>query len=200
MKHVHVKREVEKRNYFRIDDVAILHYRVVSEEMHDENRNHDDQILIDKLTIKARFDCISREMQPLYRVIEAGSPEIARYLSAIDKKLNLLSEYYVEIAMSDMDMVPQKVNLGAGGMSFISPSPIMSGSILELRLVLLPEHTGIFSYARVVTCARNSDAVAETGQYRISVEFERMSDAVRDIISRHVLGREQASISKAGAW
>jgi c-di-GMP-binding flagellar brake protein YcgR len=199
MKHVQVKKEVEKRNYFRIDDIAILHYRVVSKDSHDEDKNHDDQLLIDKLTLKARFDCITREMQPLFRVVEAGSPEIAQYLSALDKKLNLLSEYYVEIAMSEMDMTPQKVNLGAGGLSFISASPIMSGSTLELRLVLLPEHTGIFSYARVVACTRNTNDMAEPGHYRISVEFERMSADVQDIISRHVLAREQESIRKAGA-
>lgn len=200
MKHVQVKKSVEKRSYFRVDDIAILHYRVISEQNHGEDKSYDDQLLIDKLTLKARFDHIAREMQPLYRVIEAGSPEIAQYLSAIDKKLNLLSEYYVEIAMSDMDIAPQKVNLGAGGLSFISASPIMSGAKLELRLVLLPEHTGIFSYARVVACVRNSDGVAETGHYRISIEFEHMNDDVRDIISRHVLAREQQSISKVGAW
>lgn len=198
MKHEQAKKKVEKRNYFRVDDIAILNYRVVTEKNHCEGKN-DDQLLIDKLTLKARFDRITREMQPLYRVIEAGSPEIAQYLSAIDKKLNLLSEYYVEIVMSDMDMVPQKVNLGAGGLSFISESPVMSGAVLELRLVLMPENTGIFSYARVVACIRISDGATGTGNYRISVEFEHMSDDVQDIISRHVLAREQESISKAGA-
>lgn len=195
MKHAHVKQGVEKRNYFRIDDVAILHYTVISEDTYSDRQNNDDQLLIDKLTLKARFDCISREMQPLYRVIEAGSPEIAQYLSAIDKKLNLLSEYYVEIAMSDMDMSPQRLNLGAGGIAFNSPSPVMSGSYLELRLVLLPEHIGIFSYARVVNCTRNNND-PEKGSYNISAEFENLSDDVRDIITRHVLGKEQASIRK----
>ncbi len=196
MKHAHVKHDIEKRNYFRIDDVAILHYRVLSDEENNNRQDHDDQLVIDKLTLKARFDCISREMQPLYRVIEAGNPEIAQYLSAIDKKLNLLSEYYVEIAMSDMDMSPQRVNLGAGGISFYSSSPAMSGSVVELRLVLLPEHVGIFSYARVVNCTRDNDEVAEKGPYKISLEFEHMTDDVRDIITRHVLGKEQASIRK----
>jgi len=200
MKHVQVKRDVEKRNYFRIDDIAILHYRIVSEESHAEDKNPDDQQLIDKLTLRARFDCLTREMQPLYRLIEAGSPEIAQYLSAIDKKLNLLSEHYVELAMGDMDMAPQKVNLGAGGLSFISASPIISGAILELRLILLPEHMGIFSYARVVACIRIHDGMAEPGHYRISVEFERMSDDVRDIISRHVLAKEQEALRKIGTW
>ena len=197
MKHVQAKKDTERRSYFRIDDIAILHYRTVTDEEISSGRHDDDQLLIDKLTLKARFDCISRELLPLFRVIEAGSPEIAQYLSSIDRKLNLLSEYYVDMAMGDMDTSPQKVNLGAGGVSFISSSPMMSGSMLELRIVLLPEHYGVFTYAKVVNCVRISEDAGEKNYYKISVEYERMSDEVRDIITRHVLNKEQQSISKA---
>jgi c-di-GMP-binding flagellar brake protein YcgR len=197
MKHVQAKKNTERRSYFRIDDIAILHYRVVSDGEIRSGRHDNDQLLIDKLTLKARFDSISRELLPLFRVIEAGSPEIAQYLSSIDRKLNLLSEYYVDMAMGDMDSSPQKVNLGAGGVSFISSSPMMSGSMLELRIVLLPEHYGVFTYAKVVNCVRSSEDADEKNYYKISVEYERMSDEVRDIITRHVLNKEQQSISKA---
>lgn len=196
MKHVQAKKEIERRSFFRIDDTAILYYRIISEEEYESGQHDDDLLLVDKLTLKARFDSISREMQPLFRVIQAGSPDIAQFLSSLDKKLNLLSEYYVEMAMGDMEMTPQKINLGAGGLAFMSPSPIMSGSIMELRIVLLPEHYGIFSYAKVVSCVRNTDEMTNINSYKISVEFENMSDDVRDIITRHVLGKEQASISK----
>ena len=196
MKHVQAKNDIERRNFFRIDDFAILHYRVISEEEMGDGQHDEDQLLIDKLTLKARFDSICRELQPLFRVIEAGSPEIAQYLASIDKKLNLLSEYYVEMAMGDMDMMPQKINLGAGGISFLSSNPIMSGSMLEIRLVLLPEHYGVFTHAKVISCVRNGNDVADNHSYKISVEFKRMSDDVRDTITRHVLNKEQQSISK----
>lgn len=196
MKQIQAKNEIERRSFFRIDDTAILHYRVLSDEDHGGEPNEEDQMLIDKLTLKARFDSISREMQPLFRVIEASNPDIARYLSSLDRKLNLLSEYYAEIAMGDMGMSSQQVNLGAGGMAFASLSPIMIGSVLELRIVLLPEHYGIFSYAKVVSCARDTDDASNGNSYRIAVEFENMSDDVRDIITRHVLGKEQETISK----
>ena len=195
MKHVQAKKEIERRNFFRIDDTAILYYRIISEE-HDSGQHDDDLLLVDKLTLKARFDSISREMQPLFRVIQAGSPDIAQYLSSLDKKLNLLSEYYVEMAMGDMEMSPQRINLGAGGLAFMSQSPIMSGTVMELRIVLLPEHYGIFSYAKVVSCMRNTDEMTNTNSYKISVEFQNMSDDVRDIITRHVLGKERASIGR----
>jgi hypothetical protein len=196
MKQAQAKKDIERRNFFRIDDIAILHYRLISDEETGNVQHDEDQLLIDKLTLKARFDSISRELQPLFRVIEAGSPEIAQYLSSIDRKLNLLSEYYVEIAMGDMDTRPQKVNLGAGGISFLSSSPMMSGSALELRLVLLPEHYGVFSHAKVISCVRNDNDVADNHMYKVSVEFRHMSDDVRDIITRHVLNKEQQSISK----
>lgn len=195
MEHVQAKKEIERRNYFRIDDVVILHYRIISGEDKTRTLHDDSQLSIDKLTLKARFDSISRELLPLFRVIEAGSPEIAQYLSSIDKKLNLLSEYYVEIAMGDMDMSPQKVNLGAGGVNFTSPNPIMSGAELELKIVLLPEHYGVFSFAKVISCVRNSADADDNSGYKISVEFQRMNDDVRDIITRHVLNKEQQAIS-----
>ena len=196
MKQVQTRKSEERRNYFRIDDVAILHYRVVSDDDYGSGQRNDEHPLIDKLTLKARFDSISRELSPLYRTIEAANPEIARYLSSIEKKLNLLSEYYVDMAMGELGTSPQKVNLGAGGVSFISSSPILPGSLMELRIVLLPEHYGVFTYARVVNCVRNGDDENEKNSYKVSVEYERMSDDVRDKITRHVLNKEQQSISK----
>ena len=35
MKHVQAKKEIERRNFFRIDDTAILYYRIISEEEYD---------------------------------------------------------------------------------------------------------------------------------------------------------------------
>jgi c-di-GMP-binding flagellar brake protein YcgR len=44
---------------------------------------------------------------------------------------------------------------------------------------------------------RSSEDADEKNHYKISVEYERMSDEVRDILTRHVLNKEQQSISKA---
>ena len=194
MKREQAKKAVERRNYFRIDDTAVLHYKVITDEDTASGSHANHQIMADKLTLKARFDSISREMQPLFRVLQAASPDIARYLSSLDKKINLLSEYYVGLVMDDMDMSAQEINLGAGGIAFTARTPVMIGSLLELRLVLLPEHYGIFSYAKVVSCVRVTD---NASAYKISVEFENMSDDVRDVITRHVLSKEQATISKS---
>jgi c-di-GMP-binding flagellar brake protein YcgR len=189
------EKTLEQREYFRIDDVAIVQYRVVPD---DEYRNLGGVVagISDKLTLKAKFDCMSRQLQPLYRTIVSSHPDLARYLSAIDQKLNMLTEQLVQDELDEVGNKPQHVNIGAGGMSFSTELPVKTGAMLELRLVLLPETTGVFTYASVVSCARNQANESVNGDYKVAVYFENMSDEVRDIISRHVLTREQASIRK----
>lgn len=185
---------IERRSYFRIDDVTLLHHRVIEGD-DAENSVRSDKYLLDKLTLKAKFDAISRELQPLQRIIGTSNPSIANYLAAMDKKLDILAEYIIDAEMSDIGISPQETNIGAGGMSFLSESPVMTGALLEMRIVLLPENTGIFSYARVVSCTRIRENNDSANGYKIAVEFEHMDDEVRDIICRHVLTVERESIS-----
>lgn len=194
MKHRQTIKGAERRSYFRIDDDAILDFRLVSEEELEPDRDFEHQQLVDRLTLRARFESISREFVPILREIEASSPALAKYLSSIDKKLNILCELHMDVVVKGMNMTPQKINLGAGGISFFASKPLPAGSILELSVVLLPEFVGIFAYARVVTCTCASDDMDGVGAYKISVEFQRISEDVRDTIIRHVLNREQQSM------
>ncbi len=199
MKQAHVLSDTEKRSFFRIDDVAIIKHRQVSEEHVTSEAYRHEQARVNKLTLKARFESMSREMQPLLKVIDKSHSKIARYLEALDRKLNLLSEYVIECEMEDMNIEPQHINIGAGGVSFASPCPVMVGSMLELRMILLPENTGIFTYARVVTCSKLDKKDDEQNQYRIALEFVNMEDDVRDLITRHVLFKEQSLLQQKKA-
>jgi hypothetical protein len=188
MTQVYNRNEAERRGYFRIDDVTLLHHKAI-----DGDGGFDEKLLLEKLTLKAKFDTLSRELQPLRHIIGSSNPNVAKYLSALEKKLDVLAEFLIDTEMSDMDIRPQEVNIGAGGVAFLSSSPASPGSLLELRIVLLPENTGIFSYARVVSCS----PVSESGSkdYKIAVMFEQMDDEVRDLICRHVLAVERETIN-----
>ena len=188
-------KEQESRKFFRIDDQIILHYSIVSDKDKTEDEVQSLQQSIDRFTLKARFDVLTLEIQPLHhKVIDSCSPDVALYLSAIDKKLNTLSEYFVMAEMSDMDMTLQDVNIGAGGMAFSSSNPIMVGTKIELRFILLPKLTGIFSYAKVVSCS-NTNVNKDGKSYLIAVEYEDMISDDRDLIISHVITRERAAIS-----
>lgn len=194
MKQVKTSHKADRRNYFRIDDVTVLSHRTLSNTETD-NEGHANQLSIDKLTLKARFEALSREMKPMSRAVDDANPKLARYLSAIDQKLNMLSEVLMNNAVDDLNQEPQRVNISAGGLSFESSEPITPGSLLELRFILQPSNIGIYSHARVVLCKKDSNEQVEKRSYKVAVEFIRLDEEFRDLISRHVLGREQATMA-----
>ncbi len=104
----------------------------------------------------------------------------------------MLSEILMAVALDELDEKPQKVNISAGGLSFMSPEPIATESILELRVILLPSNIGIYSHAKVISC--DEDSLEGAIRYKIAVEFVRIDEEFRDQITRHVLGREQAAL------
>ena len=181
----------EKREYFRIDDEVILCYSVLAEDADMNKNTKAEQQSINRLTLKARFDSLSREMQPIHRrVIDSCSPEVAQYLSKVDTKLNMLSEHFVENEINAQQMQEHSVNIGAGGMSFTTTEAIAVDTMIELRLILLPENSGVFTYAKTISC----DSVG-IGSYNIGVQFEGMDVDIQDQISRHVLQRERENIN-----
>jgi len=186
----------DKRKFFRIDDVMYLSYRLVSPAEVHSARNQDFRLPRHKFTYKANMDRLSRELNPLYNLIKLSDPDIALYLATLDKKINLLSEYLIEDNEAENDIEPQQVNIGAGGLAFISDEPFVSGVMLEIQIKLLPEYIDIFSYGKVISCMQLQESTKQPG-YKIAVEFEFMDDDVRDLITRHVLGKERILISKA---
>lgn len=188
----------DRRDYFRVDDVSIVQYRVID---YDENINSDVNYMQrkKKLTLKARLESMTREMQPLHKMISAGNGKVANYLSMIDKKLDMISDCLVCNELNKIDSPAIPVNLGAGGISFDSSSPVMNGSMMEMEVVLLPEKNIIYSMAKVISCTRNDPSSADDATYKVAVEFVDMDEEVRDMISRHVITREIDNVTSEQA-
>lgn len=195
MKKVNNTLDADQRNYFRIDDIVYLSYRVVSWEDARSSQIPGVGQARHTLTVKANLERISRELQPLHSLIRSQNSNVAEYLSALDKKINLIGEYLTENDEAEVDVEPQQVNIGAGGLLFVSDKPVIIGAMLELQMKMLPENTSIFSYARVVSCTEATEK-AEQQEYKIAVEFEFMDEDVRDLITRHIFEKERSTINK----
>ncbi len=186
--------EDDRRDYFRIDDISILKHTLIDED----NLLSKDEVLYrqrkKRLTLKAKLERMTREMRPLHKMIAARNEKIAQYLSVIDKKLEILSDCLVSSELIEMDIDPSEINIGAGGISFLSNAPIMTASLIEIELVLLPENNVIFSCAKVVSCTKTDAHLAEKNNYKIAVEFIDMDEGVRDLISHHVITKELEAV------
>lgn len=186
----------DRRKFFRIDDKAVLTYKVVSWADVRSLQKPATSLSVDKFSAKAHLDRLSRELQPLYNVIKSSNSNVAEYLLTLDKKISILSEYLIEDDSFGNDVEPRRVNISAGGLSFVSDRPVAKNAMLELKIKLLPKELYIYSYAKVIFCTRLEED-EESQDYKIAVEFEFMDDDVRDLITRHVLLKEQTLINKA---
>lgn len=187
---------IDKRKYFRVDDIICLTYKILSWADARDIKKMESDFPAHRFECKAKLDRLSRELQPLHKLIKENSPNVAQYLETIDNKISLLCEYLLDAESVDDETELQEVNIGGGGFMFVSDKPINDDAMLEVKIKLLPENYKIFSYAKVVSCDR-ADNGAGIEQYKVAVEFKYMDEDVRNLITRHVLLREQELINRA---
>lgn len=188
-------RNSERRNYFRVDDEVILQYRQVLEDAARASSRSEEGAPADGFNLGSRFAALSQGLIPLMRTIKSESATTARYLAAIDKKLDILAQVLLKQELAEADNLIRKVNLGAGGIAFISKNLLETGSFLELRMILLPEMIGLTIFGQVVVsglCESDSPGL----QYRTAVEFVELHESDRDLIVSHVRRREQEVLRK----
>ena len=180
----------DRREYFRVDDSVVLDYRVISEQelpvLAEQLRGRPS-----RFTAAAEFAASSRQMNRLLHKIRRLSPDLVRYLEAVDSKLNTLARLFLMEELDPPQQSARKVSLSAGGIGFCARKPLTAGDLVELRLVLLPSQTGVLSLGRVVYCEPCSDGDAEFPHF-VAIEFDRLREADRELLVRHLFGRQNA--------
>ena len=180
----------ERRRYYRVDDEVILEYCEVSPDVEEASSRSERVTPADGFTLGARFAALSRQLTPLRREIESLSVPTARYLAAIDMKLDMLAQVLLSQESFASDRPARKVNISAGGIAFTTDRALNKGSVLELRMILLPEMIGVAAVGRVVASRAEEQHPAQP-RFRNSLEFVGLREAYRDLIVRHVRHREQ---------
>ncbi|KXJ49944.1 MAG: pilus assembly protein PilZ [Cycloclasticus sp. Phe_18] len=176
----------ERRRFFRIDDELALSYRVI----------HSDELNVDEsITAEDTPASLANELEKMnevsrihFRHVEKESPEVARYFSFIEAKINLLAHH---IMMGSEDLfvkTTQPVNLSGSGVSFTTDSELNVGGCVEVKFILRPSLASIKSLAKVVSC-RPSDE-----KFTMAVEFTQLSDDDRDLLIRHVVKKQMNDI------
>jgi len=119
---------------------------------------------------------------------QAQTPDIADYLKALDKKLELISKAFLTEEVDMMDKPARAVNLSAGGMAVYGRESMQPGKVLEIKMLLLPSLTGILTFGTLVDCLRMEGAELDPEYpYRLRIDFSFMRDTDRDALIRHVL-------------
>ncbi len=172
----------ERRNYLRMQDEVILRYRLLP-TAEDGAAACCEQV--DRFTLAAGFLARTQSLRPLWQSIHNQSPEIAKYLSALDEKLNQIAQLFMLQELEGEASPCREVNLGAGGLGFDSSQPLPVGAVLEVRMVLPASLLGLIALARVLRCEPR-----EGGTYWTAVEFTEIREQDRDLLVRHLLNRQ----------
>jgi hypothetical protein len=186
----------ERRAYFRIEDSLNLSYHEIPFDALEQRLQRLEQGVDTNFTVLSSLTSISQQMGGLLHKIQVDSPDIARYLKALDQKIELLGRTLLATESNLVEEHAYPVNLSASGMAFKSKEAVEPGIILELKLLLYPSLAGILAYAEVIDCETLKEP--ESGfSYCIRVNFSHLRESDRDLLIRHVVQRQTDQLRKA---
>lgn len=180
--------ELERRVFFRIDDEIVLNYRVVTNDEFDNN----DGLHINEsssLTLATELDKMKATSRIHLRHVEKENAEIARYFTHLENKIDLIARHVIMGADGLFTENTQSVSISGSGLAFTAKEKLNIGSYVELKFVLKPSLTCIRSYSKVVLCQDQGN-----GEYKIAIEFSKLTEEDRDVLIRHVVKKQMNEI------
>jgi len=181
----------ERRRFFRIEDIVGLNSQVIEQQDLDQRLDSfwNDQ---HQFSIRNEFNYKLEQHQADLHHIKNKMPELGRYLTVLQEQLDLLTDKIV----TDDDhftTIETVVNLSAQGISFTSDEQANKDDIVELHLLLLPSQQKIVVFAKVINCQHDEG----NHQYRITLDFEHIHEADRELLVKHVHGKQLRALGAA---
>ena len=182
----------ERRRFFRIEDIVGLKTQVIEKQ---EVEKRLDKFWNDQhqFSIRNEFNYKLDQHQADLQAIKKKMPEMGRYLELLQEQLDLLTDKII----SDKDRFitsETAVNISAQGISFISDEQVREDEIVELNLLLLPSKQKIVIFAKVINC---NHIEGNPNQFNISLDFEHIHEADRELLVKHVHGKQLRSLGAA---
>ncbi len=185
--------DMERRNFFRIDDsVSMSYQKIQPEELSDRMNNTKVE---GNFTVMSSLASINQNMSGVLHRIEDEDQDVAAYLKAINNKIDIIGRALLSCDSELTEQPAQPVNLSASGLAFYTSEPVEVGIALELRLLLMPSFTGIIIFGEVVGCDRVDEPVDGFDHFT-RINFTHMQEKDRDLLIRHVIKRQSEVLRK----
>lgn len=181
----------ERRRYFRIDDEVALSLQPIPGEEVDARltdfwENEHAHSIRNNYNFQIGQHIADRQL------IEKRMPELVRYLGVLEKQIDRITE---KLIVDEADSLLSRIqaNISAQGISFVADQAVQPEALVELNLKLLPSGLRLVIIARVVKI----DSVSDQGKdrHRVSLDFEYMHEADREILIKHIHGKQMESLS-----
>lgn len=176
----------ERRSFFRVDDEVSFDYKSV--DTHTVEDELADSLFSDTPSIGlfADFRAIDSESSQLLHSIGEKDRQISDYLSAINRKVELLAQQVVNLQHGKPKTQVAQINLSEGGIAFNSDKALYKGSFLALRLVFVPSYVAVAMFAKVIRCEGNKSG------HQVAAKFHKITESQRQIVSKQIMQAQQA--------
>ncbi|MDH3761307.1 MAG: PilZ domain-containing protein [Gammaproteobacteria bacterium] len=183
----------ERRRYYRIEDEVMISLTPIDATEVDQ-RLEDFWSNEHAFSIRNDYNFqISQHIADRHQ-INKKMPELGRYLSVLEKQIDRLTEKLLADE-DEQSMTKKNANLSAQGISYYDDEAPPQDDPIELKLKLLPSGLRLVIIARVVLVEMDSDQ--GPGEYKISLDFEHLHEADREILIKHIHGKQMESLSSA---
>ncbi|WP_166359324.1 PilZ domain-containing protein [Pseudomonas akapageensis] len=174
--------EEDRREYYRIEDrIALEISPLAGAEANDSDLLQDASPLFNLLS---ELHLSEFESQHLLRQLSDSDRTLANFLRAQNKRIDLLSQVVAQTILGKIGE-PQPVVLSENGVEFSQAQAIKAGTLLSVKMALMPQALGLLLRARVIHCDPRPD-----GRFEIGTEFEALSDAQRQLLARYILQKQ----------
>ncbi|MDG5498128.1 PilZ domain-containing protein [Marinobacter sp. BGYM27] len=165
----------ERRRFYRVDDRVALRFM----RLRDNNAVSAE---IAKLSLDTRIEEVDAALMQAISALAAQSPEGGRVAELFNRKLALVLESQTASSVNrQATLVTRDINLSAGGLAFSTDEPVELGDSLLLDVLFYPESRTIRALARVVAAEPQNDG------YRLRLDFERLTDNDRELLTGHIM-------------
>tara|TARA_R110001592_G_scaffold291131_1_gene560376 strand:- start:10141 stop:10713 length:573 start_codon:yes stop_codon:yes gene_type:complete len=168
---------VNRRQYFRvIDNVSIEIAKI------DEQQVAAEQFeLLPEFGLISEFQLLDVESKHLLRTLTDKDNNLGQFLKIMNKKLDALAR----VISLNHQVIPSEsiieVNLSEGGISLPTQQFFQKGDKLAIKLVLLPNYSGLLIEGRVLSCAKAAE------HFTLHIEFLDISEPHQQLIARHIM-------------
>lgn len=176
--------EEQRREYYRIEDsVALEIHPIAASGPVDEHAHRETSTLFDLLS---ELHVAEFESQHLLRQLDDRDRTTNSFMRAMSKRIDLLGQLLAQTLLGKLG-APQKVLISEGGLQFESHEPFPVGSLLSVKMVLMPQASGMLLRANVIRCQ-----ALTIGDFELDTEWVDLSDAQRQLLARYILQRQAA--------
>jgi len=172
--------KTERREYFRIDDLAKFSLKKISDKDTLETLSKKNVTFL----LGSSIATLDLDHQTVISKIKRTDPDIALYLDVINHKINLISNYILENDSEISRQTETNINLSASGIAVETEDKFTQNDLVEIKLALLPELIGILCIGRIKRVENRSSTTI------VHIDFTDISDADQEIIIKHNMTKQ----------